>query len=59
MPPIVFVSMPTDQVRAFQAGAPDANGQPPERHISDGDGLPCRHCQQDIGPGEPSWRTCK
>jgi hypothetical protein len=51
--PIAFISMPTEQARAFQAGAPDANGQPPERHISDGDGLPCRHCQQDIGPGEP------
>jgi len=51
--PIAFISMPTEQAHAFQAGAPDANGQPPERHISDGDGLPCRHCQQDIGPGEP------
>jgi hypothetical protein len=50
---VKFVSMPTDVVRALQAGAPDANGQVPERHISDGDGVPCRHCQQDVAAGEP------
>ena len=50
---VKFVSMPTDITRAYQAGAPDANGQVPERHISDGDGIPCRHCQQDVVAGEP------
>lgn len=39
-----FTSIPTETVRAYQSGAPDANGQLPERHISDGDGNPCRHC---------------
>lgn len=50
---VKFVSMPTEVARAYQAGAPDANGQVPERHISDGDGIPCRHCQQDVAAGEP------
>lgn len=48
-----FVSMPTAEARAFQAGAQDANGQPPERHLAEDDGLPCRHCQRSIAAGEP------
>lgn len=47
-----FVSLPTEIARAYQAGALDANGQKPERHISDGDGVPCRHCQRDVAAGE-------
>ncbi len=43
-----FVPIPTAIVRAYQAGCPDANGQQPERAISDGDGNPCRHCLQMI-----------
>ena len=46
MLPIKFTSMSTGEARAYQAGALDANGQVPERHISDGDGVPCRHCQR-------------
>lgn len=52
MSAIAFISMGTKEVRAFQVGAPDANGQAPERHISDGDGVPCRHCQRDVAKGE-------
>jgi hypothetical protein len=52
-PAIRFVSLPTDLVRGLQAGGPDANGQVPERHVSDGDGVPCRHCQADVAAGEP------
>ena len=48
-----FISMPTVQARAFQAGELDANGQPPERHVAAEDGLPCRHCQREISTGEP------
>ncbi|NBZ86633.1 DUF1203 domain-containing protein [Stagnihabitans tardus] len=48
-----FSPIPTDQVRAWQAGAPDANGQKPERHISDGGGNPCRHCLKMIPKGAP------
>jgi hypothetical protein len=53
MLPIQFTSMPTEVARAYQSGALDANGQAPERHISDGDGVPCRHCQRDVAAGEP------
>jgi len=53
MSQVRFVSMPSEEAEAFWAGAPDANGQEPEVHISDGDGVPCRHCQQDVAKGEP------
>ena len=33
---IRFVALETDAVRALQAGGPDANGQSPERHVSQG-----------------------
>ena len=39
-----YSGMPSDLAATYRAGAPDANGQPPERQISDGDGVPCRHC---------------
>jgi hypothetical protein len=45
---IHFTPIPTPTVRAYQAGGPDANGQLPERAVSDGDGNPCRHCLQMI-----------
>lgn len=50
--PIRYEALPTDLVRALQAGAPDANGQMPERRVSDGGGNPCRHCLTDIATGE-------
>ena len=46
-----FVAIPTDVVRAYQAGGPDANGQVPERSVSDGGGNPCRHCLKMIPEG--------
>jgi Protein of unknown function (DUF1203) len=49
---ITYVAMPTEEARAFQAGAPDAYGLPPERRVSDGDGVPCRHCLQNVGKSE-------
>jgi len=52
MTDIRFIAMPTDEARAFQAGGPDAHGMAPERHISDGDGIPCRHCLDDVAKGE-------
>lgn len=39
-----YSGMPSGLAAAYRAGAPDANGQAPERQISDGDGVPCRHC---------------
>jgi hypothetical protein len=46
-----FVAIPTEVVRAYQAGGPDANGQVPERKVSDGGGNPCRHCLKLIPDG--------
>jgi hypothetical protein len=52
MTAIRFIAMPTDAARGFQAGAPDAYGMTPERRISDGDGVPCRHCLKDVAKRE-------
>ena len=52
MSSIRFVALPTATVTALQAGAPDANGQTPEQTISDGDGVPCRHCLGMVGADE-------
>ncbi len=53
MTAIRYVSMPTEEAEAYWAGAPDANGQKPEVHVSDGDGVPCRHCLEYVEKGEP------
>ena len=50
---IRFLALPTDAVRAFQGGAPDAYGMMPERKISDGVGVPCRHCLTNVAADEP------
>lgn len=52
MTDVRFVAMPTEDAEAFWAGGPDANGQTPERHVSDGNGVPCRHCLRDVAEGE-------
>ena len=52
MPDITATAMPTAQARAYRNGSPDANGQAPERAISNGEGVPCRHCLQYIAEGE-------
>ena len=49
---ITYLAMPTKEARAYQAGAVDAYGLPPERRVSDGDGVPCRHCLRDVAAGE-------
>jgi Protein of unknown function (DUF1203) len=46
-----FEAIATKVVRAYQAGGADANGQVPERMVSDGDGFPCRHCLTMIPKG--------
>ena len=50
---IQFHAMPTQEVRTFQQGGLDANGQSPEQSVSDGLGNPCRHCLTDIPADEP------
>lgn len=47
-----FVPIPTDIARHYQAGGADANGQLPEKTVSDGDGNPCRHCLKMIPKGK-------
>ncbi len=46
-----FVAIPTELARHFQAGGVDANGQVPERAVSDGGGNDCRHCLTMIPNG--------
>lgn len=50
---IRFAPIPTDLVRAWRRAAPDANGQPPEHHLAEGAGNPCRHCLGLIPAGAP------
>ena len=49
---IVFKALDTAAVRALQAGGGDAYGHAPERRVSDGDGVPCRHCLDFVPEGE-------
>ena len=48
-----FHGLPTAAVRLLQGGAPDSNGQAPERAVSDGEGNPCRHCLRMIERDAP------
>lgn len=47
----LYSALPTEVVRALQAGGVDANGQVAEFSTSDGSSNPCRHCLQDIPLG--------
>lgn len=49
---ISFQPIPTKDARALQGGGTDAYGQVPEVHMSDGEGIPCRHCLGDVAKGE-------
>ncbi|MEM1040743.1 MAG: DUF1203 domain-containing protein [Pseudomonadota bacterium] len=49
---IRFSGMSTEEADALRAGGPDANGQAAARAISDGEGIPCRHCLKLIPKGE-------
>ena len=53
MPALKFLALDSETACNLQAGQPDANGQRPERQISDGSGVPCRHCLHDVAAGEP------
>ena len=53
MSTLSFRALPTAVVRHYQSGGLDANGQVPEKKISDGDGVPCRHCLTEVPSGEP------
>lgn len=48
---IRYMAMPTQDARALQDGGADAYGRVPERQISDGVGVPCRHCLRNVEAG--------
>lgn len=50
---VKFLAIDTDAVRALQSGGCDSNGQLPERAVSDGAGIPCRHCLRLVPEGRP------
>lgn len=47
-----YIPMSTDDARHLWHGGKDAYGNLPERQISDGDGVPCRHCLRNVNAGE-------
>lgn len=47
-----FLPIPTDRYLKIINEDPDAHGNKPHSAISDGDGMPCRHCLQDIAKGD-------
>lgn len=51
MTQVTFHPIPTATVEALRAGGPDANGLPAEKAVSDGAGMPCRHCLNNIPEG--------
>lgn len=51
--PIRYLPMDSAIAHALRTGGLDAYGLVPERAISDGDGVPCRHCLGDIPAGKP------
>jgi hypothetical protein len=50
---IRFLPIPIETANTYWSGGPDAYGMAPERRVSDGDGVPCRHCLRLVGAGEP------
>jgi len=50
---IRYTALPTDKVRKLLSKGFDANGQLPEKSLSDGNGNECRHCLQEIPLGRP------
>ena len=52
-----FHPIPNTRARALQHGGPDANNQPAEHSISNGQGNPCRHCLNYI-PKDAKMLIC-
>lgn len=49
--PLTYLPYDPDWVASIRGGGPDAYGNPAEHSISDGGGMPCRHCLCDIPKG--------
>ncbi len=47
-----YKPLPTNNVRNLQNGEKDEHGHLPEKYISDGSGVPCRHCLDDVEKGD-------
>lgn len=47
-----FVAIPSDHANQLWRGGFDAYGHLPERAVSDGNGIPCRHCLKMIAAGD-------
>ena len=52
-PKLNFTGLNSDLAARWQAGVPDANGHPPERHVTAAGTGPCRHCLGEIAGGAP------
>ncbi len=48
---VTVSALSTEVARTYQLGGLDAYGCVPEREVSDGQGMPCRHCLQNIAQG--------
>ncbi|MCA1493915.1 DUF1203 domain-containing protein [Ensifer sp. NBAIM29] len=48
-----YICMPAEEAQRIWRGGRDANGNLPERHISGGDGVPCRHCLSNVEADQP------
>lgn len=51
MTPPTLSGMPTDEAHAIRNGAKDVYGNAPEHQISNGIGVPCRHCLKIVPKG--------
>jgi hypothetical protein len=49
---IAFTGLPTAEVAAIRASGRDAYDNPIEHQVSDGVGVPCRHCLQQVPKGQ-------
>ncbi|MCA1407830.1 DUF1203 domain-containing protein [Ensifer sp. IC3342] len=50
---LCYISMPDNDARRLRGGGLDAYGNQPERRVSDGTGVPCRHCLRNVDGGKP------
>ncbi|KGF69091.1 hypothetical protein LL06_12815 [Hoeflea sp. BAL378] len=57
---LTFVPMDPATAAHLREGGPDSYGNPPEKKVSDGAGVPCRRCMKMVSRGEPylvaAWR---
>ncbi len=50
---IQFEALSSEDVDALREGGPDAYGSTPRYRVSDGNGVPCRHCLKNIAKDRP------